>query len=194
MSIRTLVLAAALGCSLFTAGDAAAQATHARWELVVPTGLVLPTGAQRDALDRSKLTAVQVAYVIRPSFAVNATVGWARSRDLGAANEPKLDVFTYDVGVEVRAPRWLTYRTATLSPFAGAGVGARSYNYRSLDVDATHNVAAYASAGGELRYRRVGLRLEARDYVTGFRPLDGAGATESRNDIALMAGLRIATR
>ena len=34
-------------------------------------------------------------------------------------------------------------------------------------------------------------RLEARDYVTGFKPLTGNGASQQRNDVSLMAGFRI---
>jgi hypothetical protein len=82
----------------------------------------------------------------------------------------------------------------SFSPFAGLGAGGRSYNYRKLDVDATHNLAAYASAGGELGYRRLRLRLEARDYVAGFKPLAGQGSSRTGNDIVVMAGLRLVSR
>jgi hypothetical protein len=40
----------------------------------------------------------------------------------------------------------------------------------------------------------VGLRIEARDYVTGYKPLIGSGTADTRNDVVVMAGLRIATR
>jgi hypothetical protein len=128
-----------------TADTIPAPVTKPRWELLIPTGTVVPTGAQRDAIKRGNLSAVQLSYVPRSALAVTAMVGWARSRDIAAANHPKLDVFTYDVGAEVRAPRWGGTRSTTFMPFAGAGVGARSYDYRSLDVDATHNAAGYAS-------------------------------------------------
>ena len=74
-------------------------------------------------------------------------------------------------------------------PFAGIGAGARSYNYRSLDVDATHNLAAYGSVGGELERGRFSLRIEARDYVSGFKPLAGVGSTATRNDVVVLAGI-----
>ena len=41
---------------------------------------------------------------------------------------------------------------------------------------------------------RMKLRLEARDYVTGFKPLVGEGDADSRNDVALMVGLRLKVR
>jgi hypothetical protein len=176
------------------ATTSAAPSPKPRWELIVPTGTVVPTGAQRDAIKRGSLSAVQLSYVPRPALAVTATVGWARSRDVAAAGDPKLDVFTYDVGAEMRAPQWGAGRAVTFMPFAGVGAGARSYNHRRLDVDATHNVAGYGAVGGELGVRRIRLRVEARDYVTGFRPLVGGGATSARNDVVVMAGLGFARR
>ena len=201
MTTRSLLTAAALG-TLVSSSAIQAQTTDApaapartsHWELVVPSGTVVPTGAQRDAIKRANITAVQLSWVARPAFAVTTTVGWARSRDVAAVGAPKLDVFTYDVGAEVRAPRWIDGGAVSFSPFAGMGAGGRSYNHRSLDVDATHNLAAYASAGGELGFRRVRLRIEARDYVTGFKPLDGEGAARTGNDVVVMAGLRLVSR
>jgi hypothetical protein len=63
-----------------------------------------------------------------------------------------------------------------------------------VDVDATHTLAGYAVVGGELGMGRVGLRLEARDYVTGFRPLIGGGGARTRNDIVALVGLRLRKR
>ena len=196
-AIATLLLASASRLSAQTAETPATPARAPRWELHVPTGTVLPTGAQRAALKRGTLNAAQLAYVAHPALAVTATLGWARTRDLASADAPRLDLFTYDVGAEVRAPRWRSGEALTFAPFAGVGAGARSYNHRRLDVDATHNLAAYGAVGGELGVRRVRLRVEARDYVTGFKPLGGAGAArgaDTRNDVVVMAGLRLVRR
>jgi hypothetical protein len=200
MTNHSMLIAAAMGCTLLTATNLSAQATDSlsapkaksRWELLLPSGTLVPTGAQHDAIKRGSLTAAQVTYVARPGFAITSTVGWARSRDIAIADTPKLDVFTYDIGAEVRAPSSGT--VVTFSPFAGAGAGGRSYNYRKLDVDATHNLAAYGSVGGEIGVRRVHVRLEARDYVTGFKPLNGVGAARTGNDVILMAGVRFGAR
>ena len=202
MTIRSLLIIAALGGTLVTASDLAAQITGAQtlperkggWEFLGSSGTVVPTGVQRETIKRGKLTTAQLSYVPRPALALNATLGWARSRDIASVGEPKLDIFTYDLGAELRAARWGAGRAITLTPFAGAGAGGRSYNYRSLRADATHNVAAYGSAGGELGFRRVRLRLEARSYVTGFKPLDGEGAGHTGNDVVVMAGLRFVRR
>ena len=165
------------------------------WQFIISSGTVIPTGAQRDAIKRSPLTTAQVSYVLHPAFAITGSVGWARTRDIASVDNPKLDMFTYDLGGEVRADRWLAGKTVSLSPFAGLGAGGRSYNYRNLDIDATHNFAAYANTGAEIGVgSRVKLRLEARDYITGFKPLSGGGAVDTRNDLSLMAGLRVKVR
>jgi hypothetical protein len=36
----------------------------------------------------------------------------------------------------------------------------------------------------------VGLRVEVRDYATGFKSLVGGGKADTRNDVVIMAGLR----
>lgn len=165
-----------------------------RWQILAPAGTVVPTASLKDTVKRGNLMAVQGAYLVRPYLALNATLGWTRTRDLATAGAPKLDVFTYDAGAEVRAPRWKSARNLTLSPFAGAGAGARSYNYRDLRVDATHNASAYASAGAELGFHRVALRVEVRDYVTAFKPLTGGGPSRAQNDVVIMTGVRFTRR
>ena len=195
MKTHSVLIAAVMGCTLVAPRSLSAQdTTKSHWEFLVPSGVVVPTGVQRDAIKRGNVTAAQLSYVLRPSLAITSTVGWARSRDIATVGDPKLDVFTYDVGAEARASRWVNGTTVTFAPFLGAGAGGRSYNYRSLDVDATHNVAVYGSAGGELGIRRVGLRIEARDYVTGFKPLVGEGPSRSGNDIVVLVGLRLLPR
>jgi len=200
MTIQSALIAAAMGCTLLTATSLSAQGTdsasmpkaNSRWEFLVNSGTLVPTGIERSAIKRGNLTAAQLTFVARPALAITSTVGWARSRDIATADNPKLDVFTYDVGAEVRASRW--GNAVTITPFAGVGAGGRSYNYRNLDVDATHNVAAYGSVGSDIGVRRVRVRLEARDYVTGFKPLTGGGAARTGNDVVVMAGLRFVSR
>ena len=202
MNIQSVVIAAAVSCSLVTATNVYGQGTEAqpaaskpaRWELLVPSGALITTGAQHNAVKSGNLSALQLSYVVRPAFAITSTVGWARSRDLASAGNPKLDVFVYDIGAEARTPRWTAGNGMNFSSFAGAGAGGRSYNYRKLDVDATHNLAAYASAGGEVGIRRVRIRLEARDYVSGFKPLQGEGVARTGNDVVVMAGLHLVSR
>jgi hypothetical protein len=55
----------------------AATALHqpAKWEFRIPVGGLVPTGGQRASLKDAHLTAAQLSYVIRPPFALTATVG-----------------------------------------------------------------------------------------------------------------------
>ena len=100
------------------------QDSSTRWSVLVPSGTIIPTGEQRHAIKRGNVTAIQLAYALRPAFAITSTrSGWARSRDIATSGSPKLDVFTYDVGAEARAPRWAQAAGMTFSPFAGVGAG-----------------------------------------------------------------------
>jgi len=194
---RSALAAIALGALVVVARAAGAQTAPPQrngWELLLSSGALVPTGVQRDVLKAAPLSTAQVSYVIRSRLAITTMFGWARSRDLATAGDPKLDVFTYDLGAEFRVPRWAASKAVTLTPFVGIGAGARSYNYRSLDVDATHDIAGYGALGGELGMGRVHVRLELRDYVTGFKPLAGAGASATRNDVAALVGLRFTRR
>lgn len=184
---------ALVGLILSSANAAGAQSSAApakRWELRVPSGGFIPTGDHRDVMKDAQLTAAQVAWVVRPHLALTGTLAWARSRDLVSVNTPKLDVFTSDLGIEVRSAERFSAGAASFSAFAGLGGGVRSYNHRKLNVDATHNLAGYGAVGGEVARGRVGLRLEVRDYVAGFRPLVSGGETVLRNDVGVMVGLR----
>lgn len=191
-----------LGLIVITVNAAAAQTVPAAepipavrsWEFRVPSGALVPTGEQRHSLKDAHVTAAQLSWVVRPRLALTGTFTWARSRDLASVDAPKLDVFTSDLGVEAHSAAWSSSGWGTARTFAGLGAGVRSYNHRSLDVDATHNLAGYGSVGGELDGGRVGLRLEVRDYVTGMQPLIGAGGSQMRNDVVVMAALSIRWR
>ncbi|MCC6650591.1 MAG: hypothetical protein IT348_05535 [Candidatus Eisenbacteria bacterium] len=184
----------ALSAAPLPASAQSPAAPAARWEFLMSSGAVLPAGEQRDVLSNASLSTMQLSYVAHPAVAVTAMAGWARSRDLGFSSEQPLDLFSYDAGVEARAAQRNLGRAVTFRPFAGIGAGARSYNHRHLDLAVRHNAAAYAGVGGELGAGGVRVRLEARQYLTRFRPLAGGGGTDTRNEVALLAGLRLVSR
>ena len=80
--------------------------------------------------------------------------------------------------------------SSAFTPFAGLGVGGRTYDYRDLDLDAKTNAAGFGVLGGELGFGRTGLRIEARDYVSRFKPFTG-GDSKTRNDVTVAAGLTL---
>ena len=162
------------------------------FEIRFTSGELVATGNQRNFIKDGQLSGVQMSWSLNPMLAVTGAFAWARSRDLTSIDKQKLDVFTTDIGVEARPARWFTGHMVTFSPIVGLGAGVRSYNYRSLDVDAKHNLAGYGSVGGEFGIlNRVGVRLEARDYASGYKPLIGTGKSVTRNDVVIMAALRI---
>lgn len=161
-------------------------------ELIVPSGTVMPTGTQQDEMKRGGMTAIQASYGLRPDLVLTSTFGWARMTPRGLGPEARLHLFTYDAGVEYRLPRRSSDRRFTVKPFAGAGAGARTHRYRHVDVDTTHHLAAYVSAGAELGLSRVRLRMEARNYRT-WRESARAAAS-SGNDVAVLIGVRVALR
>lgn len=198
MSRSRIIAATTLGLLLASTRAVGAQATdstlatrNSRWEVLSSSGALVPTGAQRSAMKRAALTTAQVLYVVGPHLAVTTTLGWGRSRDLVAEGTSKLSVFTYDVGLEARGPQWRQQSALALTPFAGLGAGGRSYDHRGRDVDATHDIAAYASLGAELGAGRVRLRLEGRDYLSRFSPVTGGGRATARQDFTLLVGLRL---
>jgi hypothetical protein len=176
---------------------AVAQETASRtatWEIRVPSGSFNPIGAQGHQLKDAHVTALQLSWVVRRHLAVTGTLAWARSRDLATLGHPKVDVFTSDLGFEARSSEWSAGKNVSLSTFAGFGAGVRSYDYVKLDASARNNIAGYAAAGGEFGVRRVALRIEARNYTSGFKPLVGVGKSDTRNDMVVMATVRINRR
>jgi outer membrane protein with beta-barrel domain len=183
--------AAALFAVTLLSTKAAAQdavASHNGFELRPYVGAYIPTGDQRDLLKDAVLVGGQASYRLNPNFAVTGTLGWSPSKDRITPGDQKLDVWQYDLGAELRAPSWLTSGALDFTPFVGLGAGARTYDYRDLDVDAKTNFAGYGVLGGELGFGRIGWRLEARDYVSQFKPFDG-GDSKTRNDVTVATGL-----
>ena len=160
------------------------------FELRPYAGAYIPTGTQRDLLKDAVIVGGQASYRLLPQLALTGTVGWAPSKDRVTPGDQTVDLWQYDLGAELRAPSWQTWGTLDFTPFVGLGGGGRTYHYRDLDVDQKTNVAGYGVVGGEIGFGRFGLRLEARDYVSRFKPFDG-GDSKSRNDVTVASGFTL---
>ena len=160
------------------------------FELRPYAGAYIPTGDQRDLLKDAVLVGGQASYRILPQLAITGTVGWSPSKDRITPGDETIDLWQYDLGAELRAPSWRSWGTLDFTPFVGLGGGGRTYNYRDLDVDSKTNVAGYGVLGGELGFGRLGVRLEARDYVSRFKPFDG-GDAKTRNDVTVATGVTL---
>ena len=181
---RDRVLTALVLLAILTAP---AQAQRSSWDFSIPSGRLIPTGAQGDRIESGNSTALQLWYHTSPTLALAGTLGWTRSRDLVAPGTPKLDLIDYSVGAELQRADRLRSGGWSLLPFVGAGAGGRRADRRGVTGDASHSLALYAGAGVELGYRRVGLRIEGRDEIVGVTSV-------ARNDIAILVGLRLLPR
>jgi len=192
-----LGVVAALAAFTLTAGAQDPASSGARFELRPVAGGFVPTGDQRDLLDDAGLFGAELGYRLHRNWAVVGSFGWAPSADKLTSSANRVDAFQYDLGVEARLPE--AWRAGDRSPFAlglfaGAGLGARSYSYRDRDVGTETNLAGYGAIGADLgpSEGRYSLRLEARDYVSSFKGLQGElPEREARNDLALYAGVGI---
>ena len=151
-------------------------------------GAYVPTGDQRDFVKDAVLVGAQASWTVNPNWALTGSFGWAPSKDKVTAGDQTLDQFQYDVGVEARSAMLSTQK---LSPFIGAGIGGRTYNYRDLNVDSKSNFDGYGAIGTDANLGILSLRVEARDYVSRFQPLTGGGDTKTRNDLTFAAGLGV---
>jgi hypothetical protein len=100
-----------------------------------------------------------------------------------------VDMFRYDAGAELSAPRFYVGNSWDFSPFVGVGLGGCTYSYRHLDVSSKTMFEGYGAVGGDIGSGPVALHLEARNYISRFKPLLGTENTSTRNDVSLLAGL-----
>ena len=191
--IRFAIVAVIIGWTIPAAKADVPKNEKPSWEFSVNSGRLFSAGMQSGVIKGAEFSAAQLFYLPTPNFAITSAIGWGRSRDLSVVGSPKLDIFTYDVGAEVRSDRRKLSRSITFSPFLGAGIGARSYSYRNLPIRTDSQPAGYVSAGGEFGHNRVRLRVELRNYLSGFQSRNGGG-TDLRNDMTVIIGLRLAER
>jgi len=188
-SIRRAALGVAVAALGAVAPRLEAQATSTGFELRPFVGAYIPTGDQRDLLKDAVLVGGQASWRVVPVLALTGTFAWSPSKDRISAGNQTLDLYQYDLGAEVRTPRALDAGIAEFTPFVGLGLGARTYDYRNLDVTSKSDFDGYGALGGDFGFGPIALRIEARDYVSQFKPLTGTGSSGTRNDIGLAAGL-----
>jgi hypothetical protein len=186
-SSRQVVIAFAAVTAFTVAANA--QTPTIKFEVRPFVGAYIPTGDQRDILKDAVLTGAQASWHVIPALSFTGTFAWSPSKDRITAGDQSLDIYQYDVGAELRGSSWYQTPTWDFTPFAGLGLGGRTYNYRDLDAGSTTDFDGYGSLGGDFGIGAVGVRIEGRDYVSQFKPLTGSGDSKTRNDISLFVGL-----
>jgi hypothetical protein len=164
-------------------------------------GGFIPTGALRHVLRDAALLGMQAGWRFHSSVALTGSLAWAPSRarstslassTVAGGREGGLDIWQYDVGIEVRVP--ITTRSSWLvAPFLGGGAGARTYDHRDRDdVGTQASLLAFGAVGIDVTPSNspLGARIAVRDNVSAFKGLRGELAErEARNDVQVSAGL-----
>ena len=177
-----------LAALIATAMAASAQEPKVRPEIRPFMGMYIPTGDQRDLFDNAAMFGVQAALELRPSFHLLGTFGWVPGQTKYVGLQDDVQIFQYDVGLELNLVRalgdaWL------FKPFVGVGGGARTYMYESANLNNRTCAAGYGALGAELQLGRAALRLEGRDNVFCFRSALPDIKSKTRNDVGLSLGL-----
>jgi hypothetical protein len=190
MNTRAIAVAAGTALLILTIVSevADAQSIMKRFQTRSTVGAFVPMGAHGDLLDAGPVFGSQVAFAIHPNVSIVGAFSMSSAKEESATAD-EVDIYQYDVGAEVGKTilgggRW------RFRPYVGAGIGGRSYNYQDISGPAQHNLAGYASAGALVMFGRAGIRLEARDYVSGFKGLAGEyESSKTRNDLMITTGL-----
>ncbi|MBC7841570.1 MAG: outer membrane beta-barrel protein [Gemmatimonadaceae bacterium] len=189
---RWISLLMATTCaSVAHAQQSSAAASRSDFAVRPIIGAYVPTGDQRDVLRDAFHLGIQGSYDIIPKLSVVGTFAWSASEARGIPSAPKIDLFHYDAGLEARTAGVSRSSGWSVAPFAGLGLGARTYRVRSGSGGNNSKFAGYGALGAEARTRRIGVRIEARDYLSEAGPTRALVGSGTRNDVTLAAGLTI---
>jgi hypothetical protein len=156
-------------------------------------GALLTTGDEHDLLKNAVIVGGQATYSFLPSVALVGSFGWSPSKDKTSPIEAKVDLYQYDLGLQVRASNLTGNSDISTRPYATIGGGARTYDLRNVPGASTQtNPLGYGAVGLDVGQTSsaIGVRLEVRDNVTWFKGLRGElQDRKTRNDVQLAAGL-----
>ena len=183
-----LVGALAIGVAAFPA-TARAQGGGSRFEIHSIGGFFIPTGDQRDELKDGMMLGLGAGYQILPNLTVVGSFAWTGSQAKELTGEPDVNIYHYDIGAQYRVADFELGTSWRLRSFLGAGLGGRTYDTKGSDTDAQTNFTGYGSLGMEALHGRMGFRLEARDYVSGYSGLTGTRESTTRNDVGIFSGM-----
>jgi hypothetical protein len=151
-------------------------------------GAFIPTGNQADVFDVALLGGAQVAVEAADMLHVVGSFGFSGPKyDNLVATGGHMHIYQIDVGGELF--RSMEFNNDWLfRPFVGLGGGVRMYDPTGIG-DSKNYPAGYGAIGAEFQLNRIALRFEGRDYLTRFKGLSGNDPAETRNEVALMAGM-----
>jgi hypothetical protein len=187
---RTMLVAAAL-----VAGATALPAQEAgfRPELRPFLGMSIPTGTQRDLFNDAPIFGLQGAVQLKPNFHLVGSFGWVPGQNEFVLTRDNVNIFQYDVGLELGLVRQLGGNWQ-FKPYVGIGGGGRTYAYEADQLADKTCAAGYGALGSEFQLARVALRVEAGDDVFCFKSPVAGEDSKTRNDLRLTAGAAIHLR
>lgn len=171
-----------------TATVLSAQTPRARPEIRPFMGASIPTGSQRDFFNDAPIFGLQGAVELKPTLHLVGTFGWTPGQNTYVLTRDNVNVFEYDVGLELGMVRPLGGKWE-LKPYAGIGGGARTYTYQAAGLADKTCAAGYGALGTEFQIGNTALRVEGRDNVFCFRSPIAGQNSRTRNDIRLTAGV-----
>ena len=158
------------------------------YEIRPIVGAYVPMGVQRHDFRTATLLGAQAAFEFSEYFHAVGTATWTHGHaKFLTADSDLTHVWQYDLGVEFGAFQelgsgWL------FRPFAGAGAGGRTYDYRETVMGTRTCTAGYAALGMEYQKGALGVRLEGRGYASCFEsPV--TSRQQTRVDGSLVVGL-----
>lgn len=184
--MRRIMLAAV--ALVFGATALPAQETGAKAEIRPFVGASIPTGTQRDLFNDAPVFGLQGAVELKPTLHLVGTFGWVPGQNEYVLARDNVNIFQYDVGIELSMVRGLG-ASWQFRPYLGVGGGARTYAYEADQLGDKTCAAGYGALGSEFQLGRTALRVEARDDVFCFKsPIPGQDS-RTRNDLRLTAGM-----
>ena len=151
-------------------------------------GVAIPTGAHRRAFGDVAFVGAQTSVSLTRAWDLVASFGWQRSAAKYAVTDNHVHVLVYNFGLE-RVFRAEPSGHPAFVPFVGGGVGGRSFDFRSSDLQSTACYAGYGNGGVFREWRRTTLRLEARENLFCFKSPLGPGAEQTRSEASVSLGM-----
>jgi hypothetical protein len=182
------IVGLALAC-LVSAASLASVEAQGRLESRSVIGAFIPTGDQRDELDGALMVGSSVAFRASQTLALVGRFTWSGSNAKQLAGQPEVKVYGYDLGAEYRIADVAAGRGWRIRPFAGGGVGGRTYDTDASGMTNETDLVAYGALGIQADYKKIGFRVEGRDYLSRYDGLTGAGDRATRNDVGVSAGM-----
>ena len=166
MRSRGIVVALALAA---LSGAGAQNMERVRFELRPFGSLYVPVGSHADDFKSAAAYGLQAGLELSSSFHVLASGLWMDGRSkIPAFVDNGLTMWQFDLGVEANALHSLP-GSWLFRPFAGAGAGARTYDYRQSGFETSTCTAGYVALGTEFQRSVLAFRLESRGYATCFK-------------------------